>query len=212
MEAVSTLRRWWFWLKIGPPLVLVMLVLMAIMGAAVGQTGTAGLVTAAAPESRGTGGAPLPSGALTPYAEIISRASRETRVEPELIEAVIMAESGGDPNALSRVGAMGLMQLMPDTAQALGITNPWDPAENILGGTRHLAGLLKAAPTWPAEDGTPPIWLAVAAYNAGEGAVRKYRGIPPYPETQGYVVTVASYYEGFRALALASAEGELPTP
>lgn len=212
MEAVSTLRRWWFWLKVGPPLFLAMLVFLAVMGAAVGQTGATGLVTAAAPGGGSTGSAPLPSGALAPYAEIISQASRETGVEPELIEAVIMAESGGDPNALSPVGAMGLMQLMPDTAEALGVVNPWDPVENILGGTRHLAGLLQAAPTWPVEDETPPIWLAVAAYNAGEGAVRKYHGIPPYPETQGFVVTVAGYYEGFKALALASAGEEPDVP
>lgn len=213
LEVISNLRRWWFWLKVGPPLVLVLLILMVIMGAAVGQTDSAGLVVAAQPiQGAAPGSYAAPGGVLAQYAPAIAEASKETGVEPELIEAVIMAESGGDPNALSPVGAIGLMQLMPDTAEALGITNPWDPTENILGGTRHLAGLLRAAPTWPVDDGTPSIWLAVAAYNAGEGAVLKYHGVPPYPETQGYVTAVAQYYEGFKALALASAGGEQAAP
>lgn len=117
----------------------------------------------------------------TQWDSLILEASAIYGVDPGLVKSLMMAESSGNPNALSSAGAMGLMQLMPGTADSLGVTNPWDPAQNIMGGTRYLRGLID-------QFGDPE--LAVAAYNAGPGAVRKFNGIPPYPETQGYVARV----------------------
>lgn len=216
MEIAQKFKRWLFWAKVGPPLFLAGIVLMAVLGAAVSsQDGALASGIVSASPSNGTAATVGSTGnsPLAPYQAAIMVASKDTGVEPELIEAVIMAESQGDPTALSPVGAMGLMQLMPDTAKAEGV-DPWDPAQNILGGTRHLAGLLKAAPTWPVDDAAPTMLLAIAAYNAGEGAVQKYHGIPPYPETQGYVVAVMHYYELFKALAIANAgeQGTAVTP
>jgi soluble lytic murein transglycosylase-like protein len=112
-------------------------------------------------------------------------------VDPALIKAIVVNESGFDANATSSAGAQGLMQLMPATAASLGVTNPYDPAQNILGGTRYIKGLLDRF------DGDVP--LAVAAYNAGPGAVEKYGGVPPYAETQNYVQNVLASYAKYRA-------------
>jgi hypothetical protein len=120
------------------------------------------------------------------YRPLVLRAARETGLDPNLIHAVILAESAYDPQARSPKGAMGLMQLMPATARRYGVANPYDPAQNIQGGTRYLAYLMKRFGN--------DIELAVAAYNAGEGAVEKYnRSIPPYRETQAYVERVKGY-------------------
>ena len=116
------------------------------------------------------------------YATEIREIASRHRVDPTLVESVIRAESAFNPTAVSRTGARGLMQLMPKTAMALGVRDSFNPRENIDGGVRHLRYLLDRYP------GNLP--LAVAAYNAGEGAVDAYRGIPPYAETQQYVQRV----------------------
>jgi len=119
--------------------------------------------------------------------EFIAPAASKYGVAPELVAAVIWAESSGDPNARSHRGARGLMQLMPETATELGVTTILDPRENVEGGTRYLRQMLDA------HEGD--VSLALAAYNAGPEAVRRYRGIPPYRETREYVGRVIRVYE-----------------
>lgn len=117
------------------------------------------------------------------YDAIINRYAAREGVRPDLIRAVIQVESGFDPNAKSPVGAMGLMQLMPETAAELGVLDAYDPEDNILGGVRYLRQLLT---TYGGDEA-----LALAAYNAGPGAVQRYGNrIPPYPETQDYVARI----------------------
>lgn len=119
-------------------------------------------------------------------AHIVDQQARVNHVDPNLVKAVIAVESGGDPSAISTAGAMGLMQLMPGTAHSLGISNPWDPEQNVAAGTKHLSDLLR--------EYNGNISLALAAYNAGSGAVARYRGIPPYAETGAYVSNVLTLY------------------
>ena len=114
------------------------------------------------------------------YGEIIEKASAAQGVDPKLVRAVIQVESAYQQRARSRKGAMGLMQLMPDTARQYGVTDPYDPRANIEAGIKHLKSLLERFPTA----------LALAAYNAGEAAVQRFRGIPPYPETRAYVAAI----------------------
>jgi soluble lytic murein transglycosylase-like protein len=122
------------------------------------------------------------------YAREIAEAAHRYAVPERLIWAVIRVESGFDHRAVSRKGARGLMQLMPETAAILGVRDPFDPRENIHGGTRHLRALL--------ERFRHDVRLAVAAYNAGERPVRQFGGVPPYPETQEYVSRVLTFYSG----------------
>jgi Rod binding domain-containing protein len=129
-------------------------------------------------------------GILKIYDSTIRAASQVFGVSADLIRAVIMQESGGDPNAVSHKGAKGLMQLTDPTARELGVTNPFDPVQNIFGGTRFLAKMLR---TFKGN-----LELALASYNAGAGAVEKYGGIPPYKETQSYVKDVIGKLEALR--------------
>jgi len=122
---------------------------------------------------------------------VIAAAAKEHGVDPRLVAAVASRESAWNPNAVSRTGACGLMQLMPDTARFLGITNIFDPHDNVFAGVRYLRTLLD---TFHGD-----LDLTLAAYNAGPGAVQKYNGIPPYRETQAYVRNVRATYE--RSLA-----------
>ena len=120
----------------------------------------------------------------TPYAEIIDRVSAREGVDAKLVRAVIEVESGYRPGARSPKGAMGLMQLMPATARQYAVTNPYDPAANIEAGIKHLKSLLARFP--PA--------LALAAYNAGDAAVERFGGIPPYAETRNYVSRILQIF------------------
>ncbi|HVL66404.1 MAG TPA: lytic transglycosylase domain-containing protein [Vicinamibacterales bacterium] len=120
----------------------------------------------------------------TPYGEIIAAMSQAHGVDPMLVRAVIQVESNYRPRARSHKGAMGLMQLMPATAREYNVRNPYDPKANIAAGVKHLKGLLDRF------EGA--VDLALAAYNAGEGAVKKFGGIPPYRETRNYVSRILS--------------------
>ncbi len=121
----------------------------------------------------------MPDRSRGEHAADIREISQQYGVSAGLVEAVVRTESGFDPAAVSPKGAGGLMQLMPGTATALGVVDRFNPRENISGGVRHLRYLL--------DRYQGSVAMALAAYNAGEGAVDTYRGIPPYPETQQYV-------------------------
>lgn len=127
---------------------------------------------------------------LLPYDQVIHEAAGRHDVDAELILAIIMAESQLNPRAKSKRGARGLMQLMPLTADALDVSNIYNPEENVNAGTRHFRGLLDRF------DGN--VKLALAAYNAGEQNVLRFKGIPPYPETQAYVARVLYYYSALK--------------
>jgi soluble lytic murein transglycosylase-like protein len=116
------------------------------------------------------------------YDGIIAEAAEKYRLDPQMIKAVMQAESAFNALAISPVGALGLMQLMPEVAAELGADDPMDPRQNIMAGSRHLRQLLNS------HDGNVP--LALASYNAGPGNVAKYRGIPPFKETRNYVKKV----------------------
>jgi len=138
---------------------------------------------------------------LNEYDDVIRDAAARNGVSEALLRAVIHAESAFNPRALSYKGAQGLMQLMPGTAADMGVTDAFDAAQNISGGAKYLAQLLR--------DFNGNVEFATAAYNAGEAAVRKYNGVPPYDETQVYVKRVAilrdRYLKALHPAALAAA-------
>jgi hypothetical protein len=139
--------------------------------------------------SAATGPVPAAGGSVaagTPYAGLFEQASQKYGVSSQLLAAVASQESGFNPQATSPAGAQGLMQLMPGTAQGLGVTDPFDPAQAIGGAAQLLDSLI-------GRFGSTP--LALAAYNAGPGAVLRYDGVPPYPETQAYVTSIMSRLE-----------------
>lgn len=122
--------------------------------------------------------------------ELIDTYSQKNGLDADFVRAVVKQESGFNEKATSRCGAAGLMQLMPGTAKGLGVENPYDAEQNVKGGTKMLANLLKTY------GGNKE--LALAAYNAGGGAVKKYGGIPPYGETQRYVKNVLNIYDRYK--------------
>jgi len=130
---------------------------------------------------------------LTEFNYSIGHAAKIYGVDPALVRAIIHAESNFNPLARSRKGAMGLMQLMPQTAKDMGVDDITDPTENIAGGVKYLAWLL--------ERFNGDVKLATAAYNAGPGAVSKYNGVPPYEETQTYVFRVNILHKRYKTLA-----------
>lgn len=117
---------------------------------------------------------------------VIKKLSEKYNMDPKLINAVVKQESGFQPEVVSKAGAQGLMQLMPQTAKSLNVTNPLDPVQNLDGGIRYLKGLMSRF-----NNNIP---LALAAYNAGPNAVKKYGTIPPYKETQNYVKNILATY------------------
>lgn len=136
------------------------------------------------------------------YDDFIVQAAALYQIPAELIRAVMQVESNFDPRAVSPVGAQGLMQLMPFTADRMLVTDIMDPRQNIFGGTRYLRVLANLF--------NGDIHLTVAAYNAGEGAVMRYGGIPPYEETRHYVVKVLENYQRYRAESAANLASARP--
>lgn len=148
-----------------------------------------------APGSRGVSAA-VPG--RTPYDQLISNAAKREGVDEELVKAVVQAESGFNARAVSSAGAKGLMQLMDGTARSLGVKDSLDPAANIAGGVKYLRSMIDRFGSVP---------LALAAYNAGPGAVEKYDGIPPYRETQTYVDRVLQLQRKYEASAATAVKG-----
>lgn len=124
------------------------------------------------------------------FHSIILQEAIRHKVDPALVKAIIMAESGYNPNAISKKGAQGLMQLMPSTAEALGVEDAFNPEQNISGGVRYFKQLVNRF------DGD--VKLALAAYNAGSKIVRHYQGVPPFKSTHYYIEKVFEYYELYK--------------
>lgn len=136
------------------------------------------------------------------YDDVIRQSATLYQLPEALVRAVIMVESNFDPRSVSHAGAQGLMQLMPETAARLEVRDSFDPRENIFGGVRYLRILANLF--------NGDLELTVAAYNAGEGAVMRHGGIPPYEETQDYVVKVLTYYRRFAAQAVTAPPAAAP--
>lgn len=126
------------------------------------------------------------------YDSLIAESAKRFDLDPALVKAVVAAESNFEVTAVSHAGAQGLMQLMPATSREMGVRAPFDPSQNLMGGSRYLRSML---------DRYDDVKLALAAYNAGPEAVDRHDGVPPYPETTAYVERVLQYLEGFRGQA-----------
>jgi soluble lytic murein transglycosylase-like protein len=181
----------------------------ASFGAALASAGqpaaSAAAYAAPAASALGQAGA-APAGGLggepSPYDGLIAAAAQRNGVDPALLKGLIRAESGFDPSAGSGTGAGGLVQLMPGTAAALGVTDRFDPAQSIEGGAKYLRQQLDAF--------GGDVTKALAAYNAGPGAVQRYGGVPPYAETQAYVQKVQGYADEYRAAPAPAAAAAAP--
>jgi soluble lytic murein transglycosylase-like protein len=165
----------------------------ATLASASAPTATAAAATATTPtaslaSTASTGPSALPAG--TPYGAEITAAAQRNGLDPALLAGLIKQESGFNPNAGSPAGAQGLCQLMPGTARGLGVTDLHDPVQSIEGGAKYLAQQLKTF--------NGDVARALAAYNAGPGAVQRYGGVPPYAETQNYVRAVQANAASFR--------------
>jgi soluble lytic murein transglycosylase-like protein len=158
-------------------------------GASTGATATTASLGSTPSTPAASGVSQLP--ASVPYGAEITAAAKRHGIDPALLAGLVKQESGFNANARSGAGAQGLTQLMPGTAAGLGVTNPLDPAQSLEGGAKYLAQQLKAF------DGD--VARALAAYNAGPGAVQRFGGVPPYAETQNYVRAVQSNAAAFRA-------------
>jgi soluble lytic murein transglycosylase-like protein len=134
--------------------------------------------------------APLPAASAGRFDDLIASSAAQWHVDKALVKAIVANESAFDPAATSAAGAQGLMQLEPATAGELGVTDPYDPQQNINGGVRYIRGLLERFHGDAAR--------ALAAYNAGPGAVEKYGGVPPYAETRAYVENVLESYRRYK--------------
>lgn len=154
------------------------------------QTSNADFATALQTATTASSVSGAGNGESSVYDPLIEQAAARNGLDPALLHGLIQQESGFDPNATSSAGASGLTQLMPGTASSLGVANPLDPAESIEGGARYL-GQLMSQFSGNAED-------ALAAYNAGPGAVQQYGGVPPYAETQSYVTKVLGNAQAYR--------------
>jgi soluble lytic murein transglycosylase-like protein len=160
----------------------------ATLASASAPTATATTPTATLASTAATGPSALPAG--TPYGAEITAAAQRNGLDPALLAGLIKQESGFNPNAGSPAGAQGLCQLMPGTARGLGVTDLHDPVQSIEGGAKYLAQQLKTF--------NGDVARALAAYNAGPGAVQRYGGVPPYAETQNYVRAVQANAASFR--------------
>jgi soluble lytic murein transglycosylase-like protein len=136
------------------------------------------------------GATAVPSGPPQDLRPLIHSSAQQAGIDPVLLESLVAAESDFNPRTVSNKGAMGLTQLMPGTARALGVGDPLDPAQNLAGGAKYLAQMLKS---FGGDER-----LALAAYNAGPGAVKKFGGVPPFKETQDYVARVMARVQSLR--------------
>jgi len=162
-----------------------------------GENGTPRIVDNSFSMGAPVAAAPAPRRArATEFDSLIVQHAEANKINPALVRAVIEAESAFNPRAVSHVGAMGLMQLMPGTAKDLGVTDPFDPNDNIRGGTKYLKSLLDRFDN--------KVELALAAYNAGPGAVERYDGIPPYRETRNYVAKIGNRIKDVKAITQGS--------
>lgn len=166
----------------------------ALQSATASQPAAAGTQAPAGATPLAPVGTPGATGPLnTPFAAEIQAAAQKHGVDPALLTALVRQESNFNPNARSPAGATGLTQLMPGTAASLGVTDPTDPVQALDGGAKYLKQQLEA---FGGDER-----LALAAYNAGPGAVQRFGGVPPYAETQNYVKKVLAYAEEYRASA-----------